>query len=81
MTSLNAGKLGITDRGVLREGAKADITVFDAARVIDKATFENPHQYPLGIEYVIVNGTLTLDKGQHLGAKPGRIIYGKGRKT
>ena len=80
MTSLNAGKLGITDRGVLREGAKADITVFDAARVIDKATFENPHQYPLGIEYVIVNGTLTLDKGQHLGAKPGRIIYGKGRK-
>jgi len=81
MTSLNASKLGIADRGVLQEGKKADITVFDPARVIDKATFESPHQYPAGIEYVIVNGTPVLEKGQHLGAKPGRVIYGAGRKA
>jgi N-acyl-D-amino-acid deacylase len=78
MTWLNAQKLGITDRGILQEGAKADVTVFDAARVIDRATFENPHQYPVGIEYVLVNGTLVIDNGQHLGTKPGRVLHGKG---
>jgi N-acyl-D-amino-acid deacylase len=79
MTSLNAAKLGIEDRGLLKAGKKADITIFSAERVIDKATFENPHQYPEGIEYVIVNGTVVIDKGQHLGAKPGRVLYGKGK--
>lgn len=74
MTSLNAEKLGIADRGLLREGRKADITVFDAARVIDRATFENPHQYPAGIEYVVVNGVPVLEKGEHLGVKPGKIL-------
>jgi N-acyl-D-aspartate/D-glutamate deacylase len=72
--------LGIEDRGLLKAGKKADITIFDAERVIDKATFENPHQYPEGIEYVIVNGTLVIEKGQHLGSKPGRVLYGKGKK-
>jgi N-acyl-D-amino-acid deacylase len=80
MTSLNAEKLGIGDRGLLREGKKADITIFNAEKVIDKATFENPHQYPEGIEYVIVNGTVVLDKGQHLGTKSGKILFGKGKK-
>lgn len=80
MTSLNANKLGIEDRGLLKAGKKADITMFNADRVIDKATFENPHQYPEGIDYVIVNGTLVVEKGQHLGSKPGRILYGKGKK-
>ena len=79
MTSLNAEKLGISDRGLLREGKKADMTIFNAEKVIDKATFENPHQYPEGIEYVIVNGNVVLDKGQHLGTKPGKILFGKGR--
>jgi N-acyl-D-amino-acid deacylase len=74
MTSLNAEKLGIGDRGLLREGKKADVTVFDAARVIDRATFENPHQYPTGIEYVIVNGVPVLEKGEHVGSKPGKIL-------
>jgi N-acyl-D-aspartate/D-glutamate deacylase len=78
MTSLNAAKLGIEDRGLLQQGKLADITIFDAGRVIDKATFENPHQYPVGIEYVVVNGKIVLDKSKHLGTKPGRIIYGKG---
>ena len=79
MTSLNAAKLGIEDRGLLKAGKKADITIFSAEQVIDKATFENPHQYPEGIEYVIVNGTLVIEKGQHLGSKPGRVLYGKGK--
>jgi len=80
MTSLNAEKLGITDRGLLKEGKKADVTIFNADKIIDKAVFGNPHQYPEGIEYVIVNGTLVIDKGQHLGVKPGRILYGKGKQ-
>jgi len=74
MTSLNAEKLGIEDRGLLRAGKKADITIFDSERVTDRATFENPHQYPVGIEYVIVNGVPVLEKEQHLGTKPGRVL-------
>jgi N-acyl-D-aspartate/D-glutamate deacylase len=77
MTFLNAAKLGIRDRGLLAEGKKADVTIFDPLTVVDRATFQNPHQYPLGIEYVIVNGVLVLDAGEHTGAKPGRIL----RKT
>jgi N-acyl-D-amino-acid deacylase len=80
MTSLNALKLGIKDRGRLREGNWADITIFDPARVIDRATFEDPHQYAEGIEYVIVNGAVTLDRGRHTGALAGRVLYGPGKK-
>jgi N-acyl-D-aspartate/D-glutamate deacylase len=54
--------------------------VFDPARVIDKATFEAPHQYPEGIEYVIVNGVLTIDRGEHTGALAGQVVYGPGKK-
>lgn len=74
MTSLSAAKLGLKDRGILRAGMKADVAVFNANTVIDKATFEDPHQYPVGIEYVVVNGKVVLDKGQHTGAKPGRAL-------
>lgn len=74
MTSLNAAKVGLTDRGQLRPGAFADITLFDSDRVIDKATWGDPFQYPDGIETVIVNGQLVLDKGQHTGARPGRAL-------
>jgi len=81
MTLLNAEKLGISDRGRIARGKKADVTIFNASRVIDRATFEDPHQYPVGIEYVIVNGTVVIDRGNHLGAKPGRVLYGKGRKV
>ena len=78
MTSMNAEKLGIADRGLLKEGWKADITIFDPATVQDEATFENPHQYASGIPYVIVNGSLVIDQGEHTGAKPGRVIRGPG---
>jgi N-acyl-D-aspartate/D-glutamate deacylase len=80
MTSMNADKIGIKDRGRLREGMWADITIFDPDRVIDRATFENPHQYPVGIPYVIVNGELTIDNGRHTGALAGRVLYGPGKK-
>ena len=74
MTSANAAKIGIFDRGILRPGMAADIAVFDAARIIDNATYEKPHQYATGIEYVIVNGQVVLDRGRHTGARPGLIL-------
>ncbi len=74
MTSLNAAKLGIQDRGLLRPGMYADITIFDADKVIDRATYSEPFQYSEGIEYVLVNGQLVLIRGQHTGAKPGRVL-------
>ncbi|MBC8112905.1 MAG: D-aminoacylase [Candidatus Saccharimonas sp.] len=78
MTSLNASKIGIADRGLIRPGAFADVTVFDPSRVIDKSTYDKPFQYGEGIEYVVVNGRLVLDKGQPTGLKPGRALrHGK----
>ena len=63
-----------------KEGAFANVTIFDRDRVIDRATFENPHQFPVGIEYVIVNGQVTIDKGQHTGSLAGRVINGPGKR-
>ncbi len=80
MTSMNADKIGIKDRGRLREGLWADVTIFDQDTVIDRATFENPRQYPVGITYVIVNGVVTIDNGRHTGALAGRVVYGAGKK-
>jgi N-acyl-D-aspartate/D-glutamate deacylase len=74
MTSLNASKLGIPDRGVLRAGAFADITVFDPTRVADRSTYEDPFQYSEGIELVMVNGQVVLEKRTHSGARPGRVL-------
>ena len=74
MTSLNAAKLGLLDRGLLRAGQFADVTLFDADRVIDHSTYEKPFQYSEGIEYVIVNGVVVLDRGKHTGAKPGKAL-------
>lgn len=74
MTSLNAAKLGLRDRGLIRPGAFADLTLFEPERVADRATYERPFQYPEGIEYVIVNGQLVLERGKPTGAKPGRAL-------
>jgi N-acyl-D-aspartate/D-glutamate deacylase len=83
MTSLNAAKLGLTDRGVIRPGAFADLTLFDPARVIDHSTYDKPFAYNDGIEYVIVNGTPVLEPGgKHTGTRPGRAIRrGAGAKN
>jgi N-acyl-D-aspartate/D-glutamate deacylase len=75
MTSQNAAKLGLMmDRGILRPGMAADVTVFDAGRVIDRATYTEPFAYSEGIEYVFVNGQLVLDAGKHTGAKAGKAL-------
>jgi dihydroorotase/N-acyl-D-amino-acid deacylase len=81
MTSLSAQITGLTDRGLLRPGMGADIVIFDPDTVADKATFENPSQYPVGINYVIVNGAVVIDQGQHTGARPGRVLYGPGKQN
>ena len=78
MTSANAAKVGIYDRGMIRPGMWADVTVFNPDTVIDNATWEQPHQYASGIQYVLVNGQPVLDQGKHSNARPGRILYGPG---
>ena len=77
MTSLTADKFGLTGRGHLTVGAFADITVFDPDKVIDNATFVDPHQYPSGIPYVVVNGQVVISEGEHTGKLPGRILKKK----
>jgi N-acyl-D-amino-acid deacylase len=79
MTSANAAKIRCYDRGLLRGGQWADVTVFDPRTIIDRATFEDPHQYARGIQYVVVNGKLVLERGKPTGARPGAIVYGPGR--
>jgi N-acyl-D-aspartate/D-glutamate deacylase len=74
MTSLNANKLGLRDRGLLRPGAFADLTVFDPDRVIDRSTYEDPFHYGEGIDYVVVNGQVVLDRGRPTEARPGRAL-------
>jgi N-acyl-D-aspartate/D-glutamate deacylase len=74
MTSLNAAKIGLVDRGTLRAGAFADVTVFDPETVIDKSTYTAPFAYNEGIEFVIVNGQLVLECGKHTDAMPGRAL-------
>lgn len=81
MTSFPAQIIGLTDRGLLRVGMAADITIFDPSTVADRATYEDPAQYPVGIPYVITNGTIVIDHGQHTGAKPGKVLFGRGRQN
>jgi N-acyl-D-amino-acid deacylase len=74
MTSAPAARLGLPDRGLLRDGMKADIVVFDPVTVSSPATYEAPRRFPIGIPYVLVNGTLVVDGGEHTGALPGRAL-------
>ena len=74
MTSAPAARLGLRERGTLREGGLADVVVFDPATVRSTATYDEPRNYPIGIETVIVNGTLVVDSGGHTGATPGRGV-------
>lgn len=73
-TSLPAQILGLRDRGTLREGAWADITIFDPARVHNRSTYEDPHQYAEGFDIVLVNGVVVLENGATTGATPGRVL-------
>jgi N-acyl-D-amino-acid deacylase len=74
ITSFPAQRLGLQDRGILRENMWADMVIFDPMTLEDQATYENPHQYPKGIDYVLVNGQVVVDNGEHTGAFPGKIL-------
>ncbi|HEV8436792.1 MAG TPA: D-aminoacylase [Methylomirabilota bacterium] len=74
MTALPARRLRLRDRGVLAVGAKADVVAFDAGRVRDPATYEEPHRYAEGIEHVLVNGGVVIERGEHTGNLPGRVL-------
>jgi N-acyl-D-amino-acid deacylase len=80
MSAFPAARLGLGDRGVLRPGMRADITVFDPATVRDLATYAQPHQYAEGFSHVIVNGQVVFEAGEMTSARPGRVLYGRGRK-
>jgi N-acyl-D-amino-acid deacylase len=80
MTSWPATRMRLDRRGVIREGAWADITIFDLDRVSDQATYDEPVLFPVGIEYVLVNGEVVIeDGGTHTGARPGHVLYGPGK--
>jgi N-acyl-D-amino-acid deacylase len=74
MTGGPAGILRLVDRGLLREGYRADVTIFDPATIRDRATYQDPHQYPAGISTVVVNGVVVVDDGEHTGALPGKVL-------
>jgi N-acyl-D-amino-acid deacylase len=78
MTSLPAQTFGFRDRGMIREGFAADIVIFDEKTIIDQATFDKPHQYPLGISYVLVNGAVVLANNQMTEARSGVALRGPG---
>jgi N-acyl-D-amino-acid deacylase len=79
LSGLPATNLELDRRGFLKAGMFADIVVFDPATIADRATFEKPHQYAVGMKHVFVNGVQVLKDGEHTGAKPGRALYGPGR--
>jgi N-acyl-D-amino-acid deacylase len=79
LSSLPATNLGLDRRGLLREGYFADVVVFDPKTIADRATYEDPHQYAVGVRHVFVNGVQVLKDGEHTGAKPGRALWGPGK--
>jgi N-acyl-D-aspartate/D-glutamate deacylase len=80
LSGLPATNLELDRRGFLKEGLFADVVVFDPASIADRATFEQPHQYSVGMRHVFVNGVQVLKDGEHTGAKPGRALWGPGKK-
>jgi N-acyl-D-amino-acid deacylase len=75
MTSLPAQTFGFWDRGLIRENFAADLVIFDAQKILDQATFKNPHQYAAGIRSVLVNGKIVVTEGKHTGARSGKILF------
>jgi N-acyl-D-amino-acid deacylase len=78
MTSLPAQSFHLSDRGLLREGFAADVVVFDDQQIADRSTYEQPHQYPVGISYVLVNGQAVMSEGRMTAARPGAALRGAG---
>ena len=80
LSGLPATNLGLDHRGFIKEGMSADLVVFDPATIADRATFQKPHQYAVGMKHVFVNGVQVLKDGEHTGAKPGRALWGPGKR-
>ncbi|MCG7856606.1 D-aminoacylase [Flavihumibacter sediminis] len=80
MTSLAAQKFNLKNRGLIMEGMAADIVVFDAEKVTDRSTFEQPHQFSEGFRYVVVNGQMVIDEGKHTGTRSGSCLYGPAKR-
>jgi N-acyl-D-aspartate/D-glutamate deacylase len=78
MTSWPATRYRLANRGLIKEGNWADVTVFDYDALNDRATYDQPMLSPTGIDYVLVNGVVTVDRGKHTGAKAGKVLYGPG---
>lgn len=76
-----AEKIGLRERGYVRKDYWADITIFDAERIADLATFEDPHRYPLGIHFVLVNGRLIFENGRRSAALPGKVLRRSGTRS
>ena len=74
LTSFPAQKIGFKDRGVLREGYAADLAVFDPKKVANNAAYQDPHRYPTGVHFVVVNGVVVVENGKHMGTYPGKIL-------
>jgi len=74
MTGKTAKRIGLTDRGIIREDAYADLTIFDPETIRDTATFDSPARYPNGIFHVIVNGKIAVENGKHTGVAAGKIL-------
>ena len=81
MTSWPATRLRLASRGLIKEGCWADVVIFDFDKIQDQSTYEYPYKTPTGIDYVLVNGQVVVEKGKHTGAKPGKVIYGPGRQV
>ncbi len=79
MTSWPATRMRIATRGLIKEGMWADVVIFDYDKIQDRATYQQPLLDPVGIDYVLVNGQVVIDRGKHTGARPGMVIYGPGR--
>jgi len=75
MTSLPAQRFRLKDRGLIMEGMWADITIFDRERIMDRASYDDPHKYPEGIEYVLVNGQIALERGKNTGVHAGKVLH------
>jgi len=80
MTSWPATRMRLADRGMIKQGLWADVTIFDLDQLQDRSTYDDPMAFPTGIEYVLVNGVVTIDHDKHTGAKAGRVLYGPGKQ-
>lgn len=81
MTSWPATRMRLANRGTIKEGNWADVTIFDLGTLKDQSTYDHPTEYPTGIDWVLVNGVVTIDHGRHTGARAGQVLYGPGRTS